>query len=71
MMRAAKQPPSTTGTVSKTAAVLDADLQAYETKALTDDAVFLFLGGISQKVRELGVEGNLLPHSTIQRSAAR
>jgi transposase-like protein len=47
-------------TVSKTTAVLDADLQVYQTKPLTDDVVFLFLDGISQKVRELGIEGKVM-----------
>jgi putative transposase len=47
-------------TVSNTTAVLDADLQAYQTKPLTDDVVFLFLDGISQKVRELGIEGKVM-----------
>ena len=46
-------------TVSNTTAGLDADLQAYQTKPLTDDVVFLFLDGISQKVRELGIEGKV------------
>ena len=63
--------PVSAGTVSKTVAVVDADLQAYQTKPLTDDVVFLFLDGISQKVRKLGVKGNLLPHITIHRSTAR
>ncbi len=52
--------PVSAGTVSNAAAVLDADLQAYQTKPLTDDVVFLFLDGISQKVRELGVEGKVM-----------
>ena len=52
--------PVRAGTVSKAAAVLDADLQAYQTKPLADDVVFLFLDGISQKVRELSVEGKVM-----------
>lgn len=52
--------PVSATTVSKTTAVLDADLQAYQTKPLTDDVVYLFLDGISQKVRELGVEGKVM-----------
>lgn len=52
--------PVSATTVSKTTAVLDADLQAYQTKPLTDDIVYLFLDGISQKVRELGVEGKVM-----------
>lgn len=47
-------------TVSNTTAVLDADLHAYQSKPLTDDVVFLFLDGISQKVRELGIEGKVM-----------
>ncbi len=52
--------PVSASTVSKTAAVLDADLQAYQTKPLADDVVFLFLDGLSQKVRELGVVGKVM-----------
>jgi hypothetical protein len=52
--------PVSAGTMSKAAAVLDADLQAYQTKRLTDDMVFPFLDGISQKVRELGVEDKVM-----------
>jgi len=52
--------PVSAGTVSETAAVLDADLQAYQTKPLTDDVVFLFLDGISQRVRKLSVEGKVM-----------
>ena len=52
--------PVSATTVSKVTTVLDADLQAYQTKPLADDVVFLFLDGISQKVRELGVEGKVM-----------
>jgi transposase-like protein len=52
--------PMSASTVSKTTAVLDADLQTYYSKPLTDDIVFLFLDGISQKVRELGIEGKVM-----------
>lgn len=52
--------PVSAGTVSKAATVLDADLQAYQTKPLADDVVFLFLDGITQKVRELGVTGKVM-----------
>lgn len=52
--------PVSATTVSKTTAALDADLQAYQTKPLADDVVFLFLDGISQKVRELGIEGKVM-----------
>jgi transposase-like protein len=36
-------------------AFLDADLQAYQINPLMDDNVFLFLDGIRQKVKEIGV----------------
>lgn len=52
--------PVSAGTVSKAATVLDADLQAYQTKPLPDDVAFLFLDGITQKVRELGVVGKVM-----------
>ena len=52
--------PVSASTVSKTAAVLDADLQAYRTKPLADHVVFLFLDSLSQKVRELGVVGKVM-----------
>lgn len=40
--------------------MLDADLQVYQTKPLPDDVAFLFLDGITQKVRELGVVGKVM-----------
>ncbi len=52
--------PVSATTVSKTTAALDADLRAYQTKPLTDDVAFLFLDGISQRVRELGIEGKVM-----------
>jgi len=52
--------PVSASPVSKTAAVLDADLQAYRTKPLADDVIFLFLDGLRQKVRELGVVGKVV-----------
>jgi len=52
--------PLSAGTVSNIASTLDADLQAYQSKPLSDDIVFLFLDGISQKVREIGVEGKVM-----------
>ena len=52
--------PVSPGTVSNIASALDADLQAYQSKPLSDDIVFLFLDGISQKVREIGVEGKVM-----------
>jgi putative transposase len=47
-------------TVSKTAGYLDEELKQYQTKALADDFLFLFLDGISQKVREIGVEKKMM-----------
>ena len=47
-------------TVSKTAGYLDEELKQYQTKALTDDFPFLFLDGITQKVREIGVEKKMM-----------
>jgi transposase-like protein len=49
--------PVSAGTVSNVVSTLDADLQAYPSKPLSDGIVFLFLDGASQKVREIGVEG--------------
>jgi len=43
-------------TVSKTTGYLDEELKQYQTKPLNDDFPFLFLDGITQKVREIGVE---------------
>lgn len=48
------------GMVSNVASVLGADLKAYQTKPLTDDILFLFLDGISQKARKIGVEGKVM-----------
>jgi transposase-like protein len=47
-------------TVSKTTAYLDEELQHYQTRPLTDDFPFLFLDGITQKVREIGVEKKVM-----------
>lgn len=47
-------------TVSKTAAYLDEELKNYQTRLLTDDFPFLFLDGITQKVREIGVEKKVM-----------
>lgn len=52
--------PISAGTVSHVTSVLDADLEAYQTQSLSDDIVFLFLDGISQKVREIGVVGKVM-----------
>jgi len=47
-------------TVSKTTAYLDEELREYQSKPLTDDFSFLFLDGITQKVREIGVEKKIM-----------
>ena len=47
-------------TVSKTAGYLDEELKHYQTKPLTDVFPFLFLDGITQKVREIGVEKKVM-----------
>lgn len=47
-------------TVSKTADYLDEELRQYQTKPLSDDFAFLFLDGITQKVREIGVEKKVM-----------
>jgi transposase-like protein len=47
-------------TVSKTAAYLDEELRRYQTKPISDDIPFLFLDGITQKVREIGVEKKIM-----------
>jgi len=47
-------------TVSKTAAYLDEELKHYQTRPLSDDFPFLFLDGITQKVREIGVEKKVM-----------
>jgi transposase-like protein len=52
--------PVSATTVSKAAAVLDEDLKRYQTQSLEDDIEFLFLDGITQKVREIGVEGKVM-----------
>ena len=47
-------------TVSKIVGYLDEELRRYQTKPLSDDFPFLFLDGISQKVREIGVEKKVM-----------
>jgi len=47
-------------TVSKTASYLDAELKNYQIRPLSDDFPFLFLDGITQKVREIGVEKKVM-----------
>jgi len=43
-------------TVSHTLACLDQELEGYRTKPLADTVEFLFLDGMSSKVREIGIE---------------
>ena len=47
-------------TVSRTTGYLDEELRQYQTKPLTDDYPFLFLDGITQKVREIGVKKKMM-----------
>jgi putative transposase len=47
-------------TVSKSATYLDEELKKYQTKAIVDDFPFLFLDGITQKVREIGVKKKVM-----------
>jgi putative transposase len=47
-------------TVSRTTGYLDEELRQYQTKPLTDDYPFLFLDGITQKVREIGVKKKVM-----------
>jgi putative transposase len=47
-------------TVSKTARYLDEELERYQTRPVADDFPFLFLDGITQKVREIGVERKVM-----------
>jgi len=47
-------------TVSRTTGYLDEELRQYQTKPLTDDFPFLFLDGITQKVREIGVKKKVM-----------
>ena len=47
-------------TVSRTTGYLDEELRQYQTKPLTDDYPFLFLDGITQKVREIGVRKKVM-----------
>jgi putative transposase len=47
-------------TVSKASETLDEELERYRTAALDDDYAFLFLDGIHDKVREIGVERKVL-----------
>jgi putative transposase len=47
-------------TVSRTTGYLDEELKRYRTKPLADDFDFLFLDGITQKVREIGVRKKMM-----------
>jgi transposase-like protein len=47
-------------TVSRTTSYLDDELRKYQNKPLTDDYPFLFLDGITQKVREIGVQKKMM-----------
>ena len=47
--------PVSAQTASKTTAFLEEELKYYQERELTDDVEFLFLDGISEKVREIGV----------------
>jgi len=47
-------------TVSNTLACLDQELEGYRSKPLGDTVEFLFLDGISQKVREIGIENKVM-----------
>lgn len=47
-------------TVSKTASYLDEELKHYQRRPLSDDFPFLFLDGITQKVREISVEKKVM-----------
>jgi len=47
-------------TVSKTATYLDEELKHYQTRPLADNFSFLFLDGITQKVREISVEKKVM-----------
>lgn len=47
-------------TVSNTVGTLDKELERYKDKPITDTIEFLFLDGISQKVREIGIEKKVM-----------
>ncbi len=47
-------------TVSKTAGYLDEEMSYYQARPLTDVFPFLFFDGITQKVREIGVEKKVM-----------
>lgn len=47
-------------TVSKTFSALDKELERFKDKPIDDTVEFLFLDGISQKVREIGIERKIM-----------
>ena len=47
-------------TVSSTLAYLDRELESFRDKPISDTVEFLFLDGISQKVREIGIERKVM-----------
>ncbi len=47
-------------TISKASCVLDGELLQYQSKPIEDTVEYLFLDGIKEKVRELGVEGKVM-----------
>jgi transposase-like protein len=47
-------------TVSNTFSQLDKELERFKDKAIADTVEFLFLDGISQKVREIGIEKKMM-----------
>lgn len=52
--------PVSAQTVSKTTAFLEEELKYLKERGLSDDVEFLFLDGISEKVREIGVEKKVM-----------
>jgi putative transposase len=52
--------PVSATTVSRTTGYLDEELKRYRTKPIVDDFDFLFLDGITQKVREIGVRKKMM-----------
>lgn len=53
--------PVSAQTVSKTTDFLEEELKYYQERELSDDVEFLFLDGLSEKVREIGVEKKVFP----------
>lgn len=52
--------PVSAQTVSKTTAFLEEELRYYRERELSDDVEFLFLDGITEKVKEIGVEKKVM-----------